>query len=451
MRNPLRNTLGLKGLARAVGGPPVVTTAFAAASVLPGLYGPVDTTTNAARAYVLAGCTQWFGRIRGSAAVLTVASHANAVSPVPLTVSVDGGAYANVTTASNLAQLFTGLSDDWHTVCIRPGVSYGASLYFGASGNILSVTGTAPAIEVASAKAQTGVPGDFWGGPTAAATANVNFVPRFISPSFSSSTGPGVGSLGFRTSATRLWLVSESPWLALSVDGAAPTYYANAAGSGVIVATDGAAHDYYFWDSSISGGAQFTTLSVGADAAISDLASEKRLHHFGHSIVEGVSATSRAHTDMGRTAARNGYVFANAGVAGNTIQTLLARMTGTLAQLTVSAADVAILDIGRNDDHAGFDSADATDFPQILTALVGKGYGKILVLGPLTQNAFTPEGPGRLSEDIAAAVTALGNPAVSYVSRASYTGITYADGVHPTDAGYVTMDSLNAGTIDPLI
>lgn len=150
-------------------------------------------------------------------------------------------------------------------------------------------------------------------------------------------------------------------------------------------------------------------------------------------------------------AARNGYVFANLGVSGNTIQTLAARMTTTLARMTVSASDLAILDIGRNDNHTGFDAADETDFAAILTALVGKGYGKVLVLGQITQANFTPEGAGRQSEDMAAAVVAFGNPNVTFVSRASYTGIAYADGVHPTDAGYVTMDNLNAALLDPLI
>ena len=448
--------LGLRRGAEMAAAPPPepepVTVAFPSAQVARGFYGPLDTVTNAARLYIAAGTSVWFGRIRGSTATLNCLNPLTSTTLAPFSVSVDGAAYGDVHSVSGVATLFTGLTDDWHLVSIRPGAAFGTSIYLPQTGTLMTVTGLAPDIDVMANKVQTGGPGVLSGGPTGTAVAHVNFAPRVLGVGSDTSVGQGVNALAVRTAATRLHIVTESTYVAVSIDGAAPTYYTKLLNQGVIVPCDGGSHDYYIWCNGVSGGSSnYDAFGIGADATISSIGT-KRLHHFGHSIVHGIAATSTAHTDMARTAARKGYLFGNMGVSGNTIQTLLARMTATLARLTVTTADVAILDIGRNDGQAGFDAADDTDFPVLLSALVAKGYGKILVLGQMTEPGnFLSEGAGRLNEDMAAAVAATGNPAILYLSRASYTGIAKTDGVHPSDAGYVTMDGLNMALIDPVL
>lgn len=447
--------LGLCGLGLRAGGevappPEPVTTAFPYAQAVQGFYGPLDTVTNAARLYIVGASTVWFGRIKGSAATLSCLNPLDKPTGLaPFTISVDGGAYVEGRPVAGVTTLFTGLSDDWHTVSIRADLGFGATIYLPQTGTLMTVTGVSPALDVLANKVHTGAAGVLSGGPTGAAVANVNFTPRILGVGSDPTVGQGVNALAVRTAATKLHIVTESTYVAVSIDGAAPTYYNKPLNQGVIVPCDGVQHDYYIWCNGVSGTTNYDAFSIGADAAMVSIGA-KRLHHFGHSIVHGIAATSTAHTDMARTAARKGYLFGNLGVSGNTIQTLLARMTATLARLTVTSSDVAVLDIGRNDIAAGFDASDDTDFQALLAALVAKGYGKILVLGQMTEpvSGFAPEGAGRLNEDMAAAVAATSNSAILYLSRASYAGIDRPGGTHPSDAGYVTMDGLNVALID---
>lgn len=448
MRNPLRR-LGMRGLGRAAG-VVAVTTNFAAAAVTPAMFGPVDTATNAARIYMASSITAWMGRIKGSEARVWVASHPSYTAFGPISVSVDGGAFSDKTTSGGYAVLFSGLSDGWHTVVFRAGAVFGRSVYLATSGTLLTVIGAAPEIEVPTARVTVGVTGDFTASSLVALSSPGNFVPAFGLSEAGGSLGGANGSLAFRGSPTRIYIASKSAYLAVSVDGAAPTYYANPNRAGVMVTCDGALHNYFAWCSGYNSSNGINVFGVGPNASASDLTAEKRLHHFGHSIVYGQSATSPAHTDMARTAARKGYQFSNFGVSGNTIQTLVARLDALFATVTVASTDVAVIDIGRNDDQAGFDAADTTDFASILNKVITKGYGKILVLAGLPDSSgYNPYGSGRQAEAMQSAVTATGNANVIYISRQSYSGVTFADGVHPTDAGYVTMDTLNVTAIDP--
>lgn len=445
---PLAIGIGIGTSIEGVGASDPVTTNFSSATIATALAGPVDTTTNTARRTLRAATTTWLGRIRGTEALLTVASHANTANVI--LVSVDGSAFTALTTASNIATLFTGLTDDWHTVAFRPGTAFGNTVYLAATGDILAVTGASPAIDVPTNMVQVGVSGDFTASGLSALSSPVNHVPASYYTDFSINTGRSLGSISGRGAPTKLWIATKATYVAVSVDGAAPSYYAGGTQGGVLVTCDGATHDYHVWDSGFASGTLGTLLSLGSDAAWSDLSVERRLHHFGHSIAAGQAGTSRAHTDMARTAARNGYLFNNLAWDGRTIATLESTLTTVLAPLTVTSADVAVVDIGRNDGTGALSGGNQTSLTNVINALLTKGYGTVLVLGQMVQTSYDPDAGG-LNGSISSLVSGLGNPAVIFVSRSAYTGVATSDGTHPTDAGYVTMDGFNVTSIDPLI
>jgi lysophospholipase L1-like esterase len=442
-----------RALLEGVGGSAPVTTNFTSAQVIAGFAGPINTTTTPARCVIRASITTWFGRIRGTEAILTVASHANTANVI--SVSVDGGAFTTKSTISNLATLFTGLSDTYHTVAFRSADAFGNNVYVSNTGSdILAVTGVSPAIDVPSSMVQAGKSGDLTAITLAANTAS--FVPENGGSSF-------IGSVAFSGSPTKLYIACKAVYVAVSVDGAAPSYYTTNSRGGVIVSCDGAAHTYYVWSGvGVSGGFTPWMFSVGGDATLSQLGSQKRIHHFAHSIGFGVSATSMAHTDMSRTAARKGYVFNNVSVAGNTIAQLQARIDANLALLTVTSSDVAIIDIGRNEaTSAALDATQQTNLNYVIDACQAKGYGKILVLGGIIDNGWNPYTGGQAGS-MSTLVTAQADANCIYIDRSNYKTIgasgtiatldgTLADNVHPSDAGYVTMNTLNITYLDPSI
>jgi len=429
-------------------GPEPVTVNFTSAQVAAGLAGPINTTSNAARIYMRAGRTTWFGRIKGTEALLAC-SNDFANDTEVIAVSVDGGAYTNLNRSAGLVTLFSGLADAWHTVAWRIGSSFGDFAFILSSGDVLTVTGVDPQIDVPTNMRQVGLTGDFTAAELIAQAAN--YVPTNGLAQGSTTNGVNTGSLGFTGSPTKLFFVTKASYVALSVDGGAPSYYAVGTDGGVIVDCDGQSHDYLCWDSGSASLPDPNVFTVGSDAALSDLAVEKRLHHFGHSIVAGDAApTSPAHTDMGRTSSRNGYHFNNLGVSGDTIANARARIDANLALLTVSSSDVMIIDLGRNDGATALDATAQTNLNYIIDACETKGYGTILVLGGLIDAGYNPYTGGQAGS-VSSLVTAQANPNVVYVDRSAYTGISTADGVHPNDAGYVTIDGFNVTYIDPLI
>jgi hypothetical protein len=220
----------------------------------------------------------------------------------------------------------------------------------------------------------------------------------------------------------------------------------------VIIPCDGLSHNYYVMDSGCSLTSSPHTFSVGAVEALSDLASEKRLHYFGHSIVAAGAANGVS--DIVLTAFRKGYFPGNFGVSGDTLALVEGRIATLLALLTVTSSDVAVLDIGRNNGDTALTVGEQTSLTNILNALVGKGYGKVLVLGQLqlTGIAWTPDTNG-LNGSISSLVSARADICV-FVNRSTYdAGISTSgnDKTHPDVAGYAVMDANNVTYIDPLI
>lgn len=427
-------------------GPPITST-FTSIQVAPGFSGPISLTKVAGRLHGVAVSTIWAGTITGTDADIQIMP-GDGADYENINVSVDGGAFVLVVRGSGVCVLFAGLSDAPHFVVWRYGPAWSADPFVASIGNILNVTGVSPALEVSSDWMQAG--DDF--AAAALTTTDANYIPlkgvRVTGPTHGASTA----GLGFRGEFAYLTLISAGTHVMVSVDGAAPSIVAipaNQSHCGIKWTCPSGTHDYYVWSAGSSMVFPYQlTFAVGTVEAKSALVSQKRLHHFGHSIVEGPSATSTAHTDMGRTAARNGYVFGQFGRSSNNINDLFLRIPTLLADLVVGVLDVAILDIGRNDGTDTMTAGQRSDYEAIIQACLTKGYSLVLCLGVMSDAGYTPVDLNASIQDM---VSDLTDPAVVFVDRSMYTGIDKPDGTHPSDAGYVTIDEFNQTHLDPLL
>lgn len=145
-------------------------------------------------------------------------------------------------------------------------------------------------------------------------------------------------------------------------------------------------------------------------------------------------------------AANLGYVGSTYGIDGNTVATLQARMASALAiKDTDNTKDVAIIAIGRNDSV--WDSTAITNYTDIINQLLAK-YLTVICRGVLPEGAnLWPVQNGGIS----ALVTSLANARVKWLDTSTWTGIATADGVHPTDAGYVQIKNYELPVLPALL
>lgn len=407
------------------------------AQISSGLVGTIDSVRTAGRYHLLAGqITPLVLYIKGSDASAWMYHTGGYGSAAGLLeVSVDGGATVVPTGVSNKFPLFAGLSDTLHKVVITVGAAYGANAYYLSTGSVIETTGVSPYVLTAAYQLQRGTSGSgaVWSSPTVAAPANC--VPATAITTCTVTTVSAVPSVKFRSSSAYIDVTSQGFYFAVSIDGAAPTYYATGYTNAskktgtTRIATSGT-HDYYIWsvNSALSTTTQWT-LSIGLDAAPTSVTG-KRIHQYGDSITFGASGTSTAHTDVMRVAANFGHVGSSYGISGQTSTTLVTNVVDQAAKAGGDVGqDIAVLAIGRND--ASFSS---TNFDSIVATLLTY-YAKVLVRGVLeTGTSFTA-----FNADMSAWVTGKSDARIIYIDPEAWTGIATADGVHPTDAGYVTL------------
>lgn len=400
--------------------------------------GVTDTARTAGRVYWAAGRSYWAGSIKGTSAAFTATA---ASSPSGLVeVSVDGGAYAAAAQVAGVYTLFSGLADTDHTVLVRFAAAYGVNSYCLTTGNVLACTGIGPAIRqryIAQPYDLTGnvawscafyTPGGVFGNPgKESAFFGVN-----------TTAGSAVPCVRFRCSATQLFVLTSQAYVFVSVDGAAPTRYATGYAASTpklftVPATyDGTAHNYSVWAPNVM--STSGVFGVYADAPPVTLSTAGRLDQFGDSITRGAGSTSPGDVETMSVAANLGYVGSTYGVDGNTVAALQARMASALLiKDTDVSKDVAIIAIGRND--AVWDAAAISNYTDIINQLLVK-YKTIICRGVLPEgaNLWPTQNNG-----ISALVTSLANARVKWLDTSAWSGIATADGVHPTDAGYVTI------------
>lgn len=402
-----------------------------------GLVGTIDLVRTAGRAYLLADqVTPLVLWIKGTdASAWMYHTGGNGTGAGLLTVSVDDGATVTPAGVSNKFPLFSGLSDTLHKVVICVGAAYGSNAYYLTSGTLIEATGVSPYVSNAAYQLQRGTSGSgaLWSSMTMAAPANC--IPTTAICQYSVTTVSNVPSVKFRSSSAYIDVTTQGFWFAVSIDGAAPTYYATgytetARKTATRRIVTSGTHDYYVWtnNKSLSNATQWT-LAIGLDAAPTSVTG-KRLHQYGDSITNGVSATSTAHTDVMRVAANFGHTGSSYGIAGQTTAQLVTNVVGQAAAAGGNVAqDIAILAIGRNDG-----SFSGTDFDSIVATLLTY-YAKVLVRGVLeTGTSFTA-----FNASMSAWVTGKSDARIVYIDPEAWTGIATSDGTHLTDAGYVTL------------
>lgn len=414
----------------------MATVQFDSSVFSPGFAGIINNTTDPTRIRGASVRTAWCGYITGTEAVLT-ATRSTGPADGMVEVSIDGGAYATASRSGTAYTLFTGLSEATRFVVIRYGAIFSTTPYVNATGDVLSVTGDAPAIAPFGNWARLRDGGSLTIYSAMTAAAPTDFTPAYVAAqSHSSAGGSNIAAIKLRGAFNRIAVASDTPAIYISKNGAAPVKYDRPGGISFIYgflsdALGGDLATYYVWNAAQSS----TTLgqfSVSGDAVLQDCGIKRRLDQYGDSITQGAGGGTWGDVETMRVAAAMGFIGSTSGVAGQTVAECSAFMDTVLPGRVITGDDVAVLAIGRND----VSGLDQTEYESCINKLVAAGYGTILCRGILPEGAETWVTPNGV---IQAAIAAVDNPNVLFIDTSSWAGIETADGVHPTPTGYVTI------------
>lgn len=431
---------------RVIGGanplPAPTTVNFTSAQFVPGFSGSISTTKDAAKVYARGALTLWSGFIAGTEAKLTAPSDFgdNAGS---MEVAIDGGAFSAAPNAASVYTLFTGLPHATRFVEVRWVSLMGEAPYIASSGNVLEVTGQPPALATLSAKVQAGAD-SATGLYSGALVANLATYTPLLQAEKGSTYGSNIGSAKIRGAFTKMIVtVNGSRKIAVSKNGAAPTYYTAADESGdpvraIVVPCDGSTSTYNVWDDGnyhTAGGA----FSIAVDSPLLDIGIRRRFHQFGDSITygPGPGATS-VNTETMRVAAQLEFVGSTIGINGQTIAGCKTMLDNTLPLLTIGVDDVAILAIGGNSASDGIDATDQADYGLCIDKLLAKSYGKILCRGILPI-ASAQSIIDTANAALKSVMDAKANSRLVWIDPVTWTGYESQDNTHPTAAGYATI------------
>lgn len=435
-----------------------------------GVFGPTDKVTDATKQAMTTNGAGWAGVITGTDA--TIVCHRSAGDQTnQILVSVDGQPFAApaYSGAGGIFPLFSGLSQGTHFVVVKPGAAYSNQVYFPTSGNIISVTGVSPAIDVVSGARIQPLDGNALacssGFPATAIGGNFTPSPGPANQSTSqtAAAGSSVPVVRFRSAANELQIVNSSQYVFVSVNGGMYTMYntmvAGSVGARLLRLTGlgGVAATYTIWPSwEQSAGGGYGAFSVSSDAALVDCGTKRRIDAFGDSIDFGAGTTAptldggSGTVDIFIVAAALNLTPCTFGISGNTTNQLAQRFgwnaagtvqtgTGFLASVSSGTGDVAVLATGRNDavNNTAMTAQQIIDYTNCVTALVAK-YGKVICRGviPTTGQNWNAYNAG-----ILAIVTAQANSNITYVDPTGWV-FTTVDGTHPDRPGYITIAGL---------
>jgi hypothetical protein len=406
------------------------TIQVSAANVALNLGGAVSYTKDAERVYT-SFSTVWAGHIVGTEAKMTASSDFGSNDDL-LEVSVDGGAFGNVPRSGNVFTLFTGLANSSHYVLFRWSGSYGSFGYMPSSGNVMEVTGVNPSVSRVHWY-QVDDENSLTMRDATLNTSMTDYVPESLVQQSNSTDGLSVPCLVVRGAFSELTIFGNGGTeYAISVDGAAPTFYAvGTPGSPYVKHITGLSgtHTYYIWGDGTNAADSPRPWAVGTDvAAVSLLTTSRHLDQYGDSITVGTGATCAARVDTMRVAAHFGMCGSTCGVAGETVAELASRLDVVLPKRPISATDVAIFAAGRNGDLST-----STAFNSCISKLRAR-YNTVIVRGLLPVDGV----PDPHNANLSAYVTALADANVHYVDTDSWV-IDLPDDTHPSDLGYTQL------------
>ncbi len=418
------------------------TTAVPYASASGGLAGHFDTARTAGRTYGLAGGqSAWVGYITGTDATITLKNEWG--NTTAAYVTIDGGAEFSAThVGGGVYTLFSGQQQKKRLVCVRLKPTLGTVGYFDSTVALLSITGAPPSFKSPtqwiSSCSQT-TPGVAAGGMLAS-LASSGYVPDKTG-SIVNSQSSMCSSLRFRTSDGGFFVYTLSRYIAWSVDRNAPAIIDTGNSLPKALYLQGAAgsHDYSVSVTYSSGGGSgsINEVFVGVDSYDNTMEA-RRFDQYGASSTYGAAATSPLHTDVYIAAAKLGFAGDSLGVSGQTIAQVKARIPANLAGKTVTANDVAVLQLGRN-DVGGWNSTTSQNYKDCINLLLAAGYGKVICRnlrrgGTDWSTVYTTENAAILQ-----CVTDVADSRVVYLDTTAWSGFEQPDGVHMTDAGYLTF------------
>ncbi len=428
------------------------TQAYTDTELSSALFGYFDTTTTVGRRVWQTADAALFVRVHGTDCTLTCASGDSS----PWNVSVDGGADTTPTFSSGSIVLFSGLSDDWHTVHVRPDNSTIGSTYTPTTGTLLSITGAAPQAEAVGTGYWTKDPA-FAGVTTFAevATYGGNFTPTHPRPTANAGWGVSAGSVAFKAKFTDIYVHTSSPEVWYSVDsgpwtkqliGTSPTTPSGKARAWKkVTGISGSLSS--FKEIVISDSPVLTTdlpimgvlLTGTGNALAAPTVSKTVMHAFGASQTYGFAATMGS-IDVNRLQETMPSLAAGQhGNSGGTIAQANAAFSAWVAKIPVALRQHVQMSIGINSaDDGSFQG----DYQTLINNFLSAGFTKIICRGLVQITSNTSK-----NAKILAAVTAVANPAVVYADVSTWAASTNGavntihmpDGTHPNDAGYVTM------------
>jgi hypothetical protein len=374
-------------------------------------------------------------QVRGTSCTL---KNAGGSDTGPITVVVDGGTRTTLNRTSGETVLFTGLTDDWHTVSVIPGDAFGDNVYIplGAS-DALTATGSDPKFLLPNAG---GNPADGNLKVAGKKTEGANSIWGISTDLYSNHI------VSFSGRFSRLIIGAATSRVYVSIDGAMPTAYDKELYGALVIDPPQTNSTFYIWTyGAVSEVADQRILSIGAlgTETLTYPNGLARAYTFGHSITEGLNFVGT--TNFPVTYAAKKYLGASLAKSGLGIPTLLAALPAALASIPdPEAADIAVVDIGRNDGDATLTAGEISDYNDSLDLLVAKGFQRIFLLGQMPISPFEPEANGLNASIEAIAVARPSGENVSYISRAAYGDVDTTDGTHPSPTGFSEMVALDA-------
>lgn len=446
------------------GGTPAVTNNYTFSQVGSGWTFSYNDTSDATKRFLAAtnsghplSTSIWVGWITGSAATVTLNRANGASGSGYVQVSVDGGDWtspASPGATGGVFQLFTGLSDSRHLVCIRIGSSFGSGTanWMLKSGTVMTATGSSPAITPFGGWRQPYDGSiDTFGGSQPITTGSANYTPANVPLGGSTTYGPTPAAIRVKADYSTMVVASMSRYVFVSIDGAAPTIYDRGTntfstfGATVIEGLSGT-HTYTVWTGSTAANGDGIWLSVGGlfqSVGVQQATSNGRLFQIGDSITYGQNASSTGHTDTFLAALSLGRVAGNLGVSGQTIAGVQGRIDTDLAAIqNVTSADAFIIAIGVNDGVTTvWDTTRQANYKYIIDACLAKGFGRVLC------RAILPESDGTRATNPNNSLASListnyaGDPRVQFIDTATWPPVSSVGGglLHPDDNGYRTL------------
>lgn len=421
----------------------MATTSYSYNQILPGFSGYFDVTSDATHRCMQANSCLLLA-VTGTSATMRYGGGGSQ----PFYCTVDG-VETKPTLSGGSVTLFTGLADTVHIVNIEPsGTTFPTYNWFlTTEANAITVTGAAPAM--------TPIPMHFATWPdfpglstlwtTAAPGGNITPTHRQV---FNDNSA--VGTMSFVAQCDTIYVLSGNGPLKYSVDGGTIQNVTPAAAlterRAQLLATGLDAtqpHTYTVWMGDNGAHPQAVAcLANGSPVTITAPTGLQTMFLYGASTVYGAGGT-RGGVDIFQVGLNLDLAVAKYGISGLTINGLT---TNVPTYFTRSAVpEHVLLGIGRNNIGSGTFQADYT---ACIQAFINQGCTKIICRG------LWPEGSDTWPTEnaaMAAAVASFANPDIVYLPTTTWTGIATADGLHPTDAGYVTIAGYETTDLGPLV